>query len=186
MAGGATTLARTPITFETADGARQHAPLILAAVGGVTTRLVLDTGSEVHLLARELVDRLGLAFEEGGNGTDHGGEAIPSWAVEDVALDLGDLAVTLADVVAIPAPPPFPGWGIGGILSPQHLHPRAYTVVDLAADELLCSTATTRPSPRGWRHAHPRSACSSWSDTTASRAWSSTRRSDRTPSFRRC
>ena len=137
MAGAARVLARTPITFETADGEHQHAPLIVAAVGGVTTRLVLDTGSEVHLLTKELVDRIGLALKEGEEGTDHGGETIPSWTVEDVALDLGDMTVTLGDVVAIPAPPPFPGWGIGGILSPQHLHPRAYAVVDLVAHELV-------------------------------------------------
>ena len=62
---------------------------------------------------------------------------MPSWSVADVPLTLGEADVTLGDLVSIPAPAPFPGWGIGGILSPQHLHPSAVTVVDLVRDELL-------------------------------------------------
>ena len=50
---------------------------------------------------------------------------------------LGDARLTLSDVVAIPAPKPFPGWGVGGILSPQHLHPSAVAVMDLVVGELL-------------------------------------------------
>jgi hypothetical protein len=44
--------------------------------------------------------------------------------------------VTLRDVVVIPAPPPFPSRGIGGILSPQHLDARARIMIDLVRDEL--------------------------------------------------
>lgn len=130
-------LTRVGITFETADGGRTHAPLIAARLGDVSTLLILDTGSEVQLLNKELVDRLGLAIENGEEGTDHSGATMASWSVEDVGLELGEIEVTLRDVVAIPAPPPFPPRGIGGILSPQHLHPTATAVVDLAANELL-------------------------------------------------
>ncbi len=135
-------LTRVPITFEAADGDTQHAPLIRGRVGGLDTLLVLDTGSDVHLLTKELVDALALVVDEGEEGTDHSGATMPSWTVEDVALELGELATTLHDVVAIPAPRPFPGWGIGGIVSPQHLHPSAWTVIDLVRDELLLAEAT--------------------------------------------
>lgn len=135
-------LTRVPITFEVADGGTAHAPMIVGRLGGLTTRLVLDTGSEVHLLTKELVDQLGLAVENGDEGTDHSGATMPSWTVENVALQLGDVEVTLQDIVAIPAPPPFPGWEIGGILSPQHLHPSASAVIDLIADELLLVDGT--------------------------------------------
>ena len=130
-------LTSVPLTFVGADGETQHAPLVVGRVGGLETRLVLDTGSEVHLLTKELVDRLELSVEDGEEGTDHSGATMPSWTVEDVGLRLGEHELTLRDVVAIPAPKPFPGWGIGGILSPQHLHPSAWTVVDLVEDELL-------------------------------------------------
>jgi len=130
-------LTRHSISFEVAGGGREHSPLIAGRVGGLVTRLVLDTGSEVHLLTRELVDRIGLTVEEGEEGTDHSGATMPSWAVEDVALQLGDIELELRDTVSIPAPPAFPGWGIGGILSPQQLHPSACAVIDLVADELL-------------------------------------------------
>jgi hypothetical protein len=130
------TLGRAPITFEVADGGTEHAPLVLGRLGGVATRLVLDTGSDVHLLTKELVDQLGLELSEGEEGTDHSGATMPSWTVEDVACALGGVELVLRDVVAIPAPRQFPGWGIGGILSPQHLHESACTVLDLAADEL--------------------------------------------------
>ena len=136
------TLTRVPISFETADGSTEHAPLVVGRVGGVTTRLVLDTGSEVHLLTKELVDQIGLAVEEGEEGVDHSGATMPSWTVEDVGLQLGELEVTLRGTFAIPAPPPFPGWGVGGILSPQHLHPSALAVIDLVADELLLVDGT--------------------------------------------
>ncbi len=131
------TLARVPITFEVADGGTEHAPLVLGRLGGVTTRLVLDTGSDVHLLTKELVDDLDLEFAEGEEGTDHSGATMPSWSVEDVACALGGVELVLGDVVAIPAPRSFPRWGIGGILSPQHLHESACTVLDLVTDELL-------------------------------------------------
>jgi len=124
-------LARVPVTYG------GHAPLAPVGVGGIETLLVLDTGSDVHILTKELVDRLGLAVEPGEEGVDHSGATMPSWSVEDVTLALGELDVTLRDIVSIPAPKPFSGLGIGGILSPQHLHPTAVTVLDLLHDELL-------------------------------------------------
>ncbi len=130
-------LARLPITLGTLDGSPQHAPLVVGSIGGIETRLVLDTGSEVHILTKELVDRIGLEVTPGEEGVDHSGATMPSWSVEDVGLTLGGVDLTLGDVVSIPAPPPFHRWGIGGILSPQHLHPTAVTVIDLADDELL-------------------------------------------------
>jgi hypothetical protein len=137
MSADVRTLARVPITFDVADGGSEHAPLVLGRFGGIVTRLVLDTGSDVHLLTKELVDQLGLIFEEGEEGTDHSGATMPSWTVEDVACVLGDAEVVLREVVAIPAPSSFPRWGIGGIVSPQHLHESAYIVIDLVRDELL-------------------------------------------------
>jgi len=129
-------LVRVPITFDAADRAT-HAPLVVGSVGGVDTLLVLDTGSDVHILTKELVDRLGLDVEEGEEGVDHSGATMPSWSVADARLELGDAELTLRDVVSIPAPAPFASGGIGGGLSPQHLHPTAVTVVDLAVGELL-------------------------------------------------
>ena len=110
---------------------------------------MLDTGSEVHLLTKELVDELGLAVEPGEEGTDHSGATIPSWSVEDVELDLGGVGLTLQNTVAIPAPKPFHGWGIGGILSPQHLHPTAVAVIDLVSNELLLVEAAD-DGARAW------------------------------------
>ena len=130
-------LARTPITFVGVDGSMQHAPLVAASVADRETLLVLDTGSEVHLLTEELATELGLALEEGEEGVDHSGAAMPSWSLGVVPLTLGGAPLELRDGVSIPAPAPFPPRGIGGILSPQHLHPTAFAVIDLAAEELL-------------------------------------------------
>jgi hypothetical protein len=151
----AAVIARTPISFEVAGGTTEHAPLIRAAVGGVVTLLILDSGSEVHLLNRELVDELGLTTEEGEEGTDHSGATMPSWSVEDVGLRVGEASLTLRDVVAIPAPKPFPGWGVGGILSPQHLHPTAVAVIDLVAHELVLVEADDADLPVWLGERHP-------------------------------
>jgi hypothetical protein len=134
-------LARVPITYAGVDGSTQHAPLVAAAAAGRETLFVLDTGSDVHILAKELVDDLGVGTEEGEEGVDHSGARMPSWAVADVPLGLGELELTLAGSVSIPAPAPFRSRGIGGILSPHHLHPTAVTVIDLVADELLLVAA---------------------------------------------
>lgn len=130
-------LARVRITFEGVDGQTQHAPLVIGTLGGRTTRFVLDTGSDVHLLNEDLAEALGLDKVPGEDGVDHGGATMPSWNVGAVGMDLGEARVTLHDVVAIPAPPPFPGWGVGGILAPQLLHPTAAAVIDLRRDELI-------------------------------------------------
>ena len=115
----------------------QHAPLVAASVDDVEMLFVLDTGSDTHILTKELVDRLGLDVDEGEEGVDHSGATMPSWSIADLALVLGGSELGLRDIVAIPALGEFNRLGIGGILSPQHLHPTGLTVLDLARDELL-------------------------------------------------
>lgn len=137
MTTRAAELLRAPITFRAADGSTVHAPLVAATVAGVDTLLVLDSGSEVHLLTTETAERAGLLLTEGEEGTDHSGASLPSWSAGDVAMLVGGEELTLRGVVVIPPPAPFPGWGVGGILSPQHLNPRARVVIDLVEDELL-------------------------------------------------
>lgn len=123
------------LTYELADGAETHAPMVIGRVGARTMRFVLDTGSDVHLLTKELVDDLGLTHAPGEDGTDHSGASIPSWSVEDVELELGSLSLALREVVSIPAPPVFVTGGVGGILSPQRLGERV--TLDLAAGRLV-------------------------------------------------
>ncbi len=130
-------IARIPITYTAIDGSTVHSPMIAGRVGGIEKLLVLDTGSEVHLLTRELADRIGLVGAPGEEGIDHAGAVMASWDVGTVGLDVAGVGLDLRNVVAILAPPPFPGWGVGGILSPQHLHPSAWVVIDMRSDELV-------------------------------------------------
>jgi hypothetical protein len=131
-------LTQLPITFESSDGAATHAPLIIASVGGsAPARYILDTGSEVHLLNEDLVDELGLSKIPGEEGVDHSGATMPSWDVGAVAMDLDGLEVQLPDCVSIPALPKFHEMGIRGGLSPQNLHPTAWTVIDTTANAQL-------------------------------------------------
>jgi Aspartyl protease len=154
-----TILARIPITYVTQDGTVVHSPMIHGRIGGIETRFVLDTGSEVHLLTRELADRVGISGTPGEEGTDHAGATLASWdlgrvdlrvdaASDDAPGGSDPVSLPLNDVVAIPAPPPFPGWGVGGILSPQQLHPTATIVIDMRADEVILIDATDRPVER--------------------------------------
>ena len=131
-------LLRAEITYDVASGGTTHAPLALVSVGSLPeARFVLDTGSDVHLFTEDLADELGLDKQPGEEGTDHTGATMPSWTVGDVPAQLAGVPLTLRDVVVIPAPSLFAGYGIRGILSPQHLHPPAVTVIDMANDELL-------------------------------------------------
>jgi hypothetical protein len=136
MTSPVTELFRAPIAFRAGDGTTVHSPLIEAGVNGVHALFVLDSDSDVHLLTTETAERAGLALEPGVEGADHAGTSMPSWSAGDIELTLAGRTLKLRDVVVIPAPPPFPGYGIGGILSPQHLDGEAKIVIDLAGDEL--------------------------------------------------
>ena len=131
---------RAPIQFDAANGDPIHAPVVLATIGAFHTRLVLDTGSDVHLLTAELAEAAGLSLTSVDEGTDHSGSSLDSWLVGDVSVTFDDSApgglLTLRDVVAIPAPAAFTAHGIGGILSPQRLQPTAFAVIDEVLDEL--------------------------------------------------
>lgn len=126
-----------PITFEVAGGQRSHAPMVMAVVAGEPTRLILDTGSTDHILTVELAERVGLAAEPGEAGTDSTGASVPSWSLGEVPIQVHGHAYTLGSVVAISAPAPFEGGGIGGFISPQHLHPNAWVVLDMADERLV-------------------------------------------------
>jgi hypothetical protein len=129
-------LLEVPITFDV-GGEVTHAPMVEATVGCTHTKLIVDTGSTDHILTRELADVVGLKSEPGEPGTDSNGAAVPSWILGEVTIQIADRTFPLHDVVAINGPAPFAGWGIGGILSPQHLHPTAYVVVDLLDQALI-------------------------------------------------
>jgi len=131
-----TTLLDVPIRFDVGDTVT-HAPMIDVAVNGTPTRLILDTGSTDHVLTIELARAAGLPHEPGEPGTDHAGGSVDSWFVGDVALEVDGVGFGLHDAVAISGPPPFEGWGVGGFLSPQHLHPTALAVIDLESDRLI-------------------------------------------------
>ena len=125
-----------PITFGVGTEVT-HVPMVEATVRGVATKLILDTGSSDHVFTRELADRAGLPSEPGEPGIDATGGSVPSWMLGELSVDIGQQSFPLRDVVAIDGPPPFEGWGVGGFLSPQHLDPTAWVVLDLVADRLV-------------------------------------------------
>ena len=126
-----------PIIFDSADGQPSHAPMVIATVHGVSTRLILDTGSSVHILTMELAEKLRLERQEGEAGTDSTGSPVSSWSLGEQPVEIGGVEFTLRDLIGIQAPSPFQGWGIGGFISPQQLHPSAWTVLDLAGERLV-------------------------------------------------
>ena len=125
-----------PILFE-AGGQTVHAPMVDVRVRDTITKLILDTGSTDHVLTIALARAARLDADPGAPGTDHAGDPVPSWSIGEVPIRIGDLDLELRDVVAIEGPAPFAGWGVGGFLSPQHLHPTAFVVMDLADDRLI-------------------------------------------------
>src|SRR4029077_16990862 len=108
-----------------------------AVLAGQPTRLILDTGSTDHVLIIELVRAAGLAHELGEPGTAHARASVASWFVGGAHRAVDGGAFALHDVVAITGPAPFSGWGVGGFLSPQHLHPTARIVIDLRGDRFI-------------------------------------------------
>lgn len=126
-----------PITFDVGSDRQTHAPMIHATVSGTHTKLILDTGSTDHILTIELAREVGLHAEPGVPGTDSTGASVASWTLGEVEVEIAGQGFTLRDVVAIAAPGPFPGFGIGGILSAHHLRADGWAVLDMAADRLF-------------------------------------------------
>ena len=144
-----------PIVFEVVDGTAVHSAMVDARLGDVATRLILDTGSTDHVLTKALIDAVVLPIEPAEPGIDHAGAAVPSWSVGEVVVEIGGVALDLHSVIAIEGPPPFVGWGIGGFLSPQSLHPSAWTVIDLADDRLVLIEASDHALDSWLAERHP-------------------------------
>jgi hypothetical protein len=133
-----------PVVFDVRGGATVHSPMVDVTVADIATRLILDTGSTDHVLTKELIDRVGAPTEPADDGTDHAGAAVPSWSVGCLGVAIDHATFDLHDVVAIAAPGPFEAWGVGGFLSPQHLHATARVLLDLAGDRLVLVDAAGR------------------------------------------
>ncbi len=131
-----------PVVFDVESGAVVHSPMIHARVGGELTRLILDTGSTDHVLTKPLIDRAGAPATPAEDGTDHAGAAVASWSVGDLTIEVAGVGFDLHDVVAIAQPGPFEDWGVGGFLSPQHLHPTARVLIDLVGNRLVVVDAS--------------------------------------------
>jgi hypothetical protein len=138
-----------PIRFDVADTVT-HAPMVDVSVDGITTRLILDTGSTDHVLTIELIRAVGLPHEPGKAGTDHAGDSVDSWFVGEAPAAIDGVPFDLHDVVAITGPGPFAGWGVGGFLSPQHIHPSADVVIDLVSDRLVMLEAGNGADLSAW------------------------------------
>ncbi|MBL4683904.1 MAG: aspartyl protease family protein [Nannocystaceae bacterium] len=125
-----------PVSFDVGER-RTHAPMVKAVVNGTPTQLILDTGSTDHVLTIALARAAGLKHVPTDPGTDHAGASVPTWRLGTVDATIGAQSLVLDNAVAIEGPAPFEGWGVGGFLSPQHLHPTAHTVIDLHNNRLI-------------------------------------------------
>jgi hypothetical protein len=126
-----------PITFDVGEGRTTHAPMVHTTIHGHATKLIIDTGSTDHILTIELANELGLESAPGEEGTDSTGALVASWTLGAVPAEIGGQVFDLENVIAITAPGPFPGFGIGGILSAQHLRPEAWAMLDLAGERFV-------------------------------------------------
>jgi hypothetical protein len=129
--------------------------MVDARIGNVATKLILDTGSTDHVLTMDLVHRAGLPHARGDDGTDAAGTAIDSWSIGAVDVSIAKVVLPLDNVVAFEGPAPFVGWGIGGFLSPQHLHPTARVVLDFVESELTAVDGDAREIAAGLADRYP-------------------------------
>ena len=148
MATGLDVVLAEPITFEVGDTV-VHSPMVHASVGGVRTKLILDSGASDHVLTLDLARRAGLESGADEPGFDHIGASVPSVMLGAVSVEFSAATLALTGVPAFEGPSAFEKWGIGGFLSPQSLHPGAWVVIDLAGNELVLVRGGT-PEITGW------------------------------------
>ena len=135
-------------------GATLHCPTVDAVVGGVETKLIVDTGATDHVLTLDVVDRAGLARTPGPSGTDAAGTDVESWEVDRPPILLGGAALPEATVPAIEGPSPFASWGVGGFLSPQRLAEEV-VVVDFSRKTLEVRDTTAAVEQERISREHP-------------------------------
>ncbi len=148
-------LVETPLSFDDARGA-WPAPMVRARIRGVDTKLIVDTGATTHVLTRDLALRAGLTLAPSEPGTDHAGQPVESWEVGKVAAQIGGSDVALHGAVAIRGPAYFDASGIGGIVSPQHLHASALVLLDFVDHRLSVVEVDAMYTAACLRARHPR------------------------------
>lgn len=114
-------------------------PLVTGTVAGQPTVMLVDSGTNVHVLSGWLARRLALPLLPRGNrGADHVGQAIPAYRIEqpNVTVDgWGPLGTTT--MLATEFPDVLEKLGIGAVVSPQQLAGEGdATLMDLARGEL--------------------------------------------------
>ena len=119
-------LLEVPITYDV-GGETTHAPMVAARIGAATTKLILDTGSTDHVLDHRLAQR-GRARSPCRASPASITPALRSRRGASATSALRDRRHARS---RWPTRSPSPGrrrssgWGVGGFLSPQHLHPDA-------------------------------------------------------------
>jgi hypothetical protein len=114
-------------------------PLVSGTIAGEPTLMLVDTGTNAHVIAGWLARRLALSMAERGDvGADHAGRSIPSYRVDrpEITIDgWGRLGASTA--LATEVPEALERLGIGAFISPQRLDEEGdATLVDLAKGEL--------------------------------------------------
>lgn len=124
-----------PLTYEAA-GRTIPVPMVKARIHNVDTLLIVDSGASHHVLTKDFAEQAGLVLQPGEPGKDHSGAEVATWTLPSVDADLTGTGVPLTEVAAVQTIPPLKALGIGGFLSPQHLHAGAYAVLDFTRSDL--------------------------------------------------
>jgi hypothetical protein len=135
-----TVLLDAPLTYEVVEsGAPRtiHTPMVRGAIGDTETLLILDTGASDPVFTLSLARAVGIAVERAQDGSDHAHASVVTYVGKSpLRIRLAGYEYTVVAPLFIDGPPPFEGWGVGGFLSPQLLHARAWVAVDLRQNRL--------------------------------------------------
>jgi hypothetical protein len=113
--------------------------VVSGTIAGKPVLMLVDTGTNSHIVAGWVARKLGLPMKKlGDGGADHSGKSISTYRIDklDMTLD-GWGALGSTTVLATEVPPAFEKLGIGAFISPQHLDEEGdATLVDLAKGEI--------------------------------------------------
>jgi hypothetical protein len=129
---------RATLRFEIA-GRPFPLPLVAGTVAGHPTMMLVDSGSNVHVLSGWLARKLSLPLTPSGDrGADHVGQAITAYRIDRPSIAIegwGPLDATTT--LATEFPEVLEKLGIGALVSPQQLDEEGdATLMDLAKGEL--------------------------------------------------
>jgi hypothetical protein len=137
-----------PIEYVNKEDGVSRDPVITVEIAGKAVKMLLDTGSNAHLLDLEFARSVGMKPVSNGIGHDHHRNPVETWMLPNLEMQSSSWTMT-SDVVVIHTGRSLTENKVFGTLSPQKMLSAGTVVIDLPARKLVLRKTRARVR-RNW------------------------------------